>query len=346
MRHLIFLTAAVFSVTSCTGLEQSGYGHGQDPKIEPQKIEQKKTEQQPLASRIYTANESSNTVSVIDALTFQPIATIDAKNVSTHDIALSRDGNRLYATNMASGRLSVIDTRKLETIASIYTGVRCHVVALTHDNRHAWVANIGDNTVSIVDTASYRVVGSIAVGRGPTGLAFSRDGSFAYVSNQGDKAVAVVDTQALKVIKSIPVGDNPHFLVLGPDGRIWGGNSGGKDIYVIDPVTQSKVATLEVGSNPQQIAFAYKGMVGPNAYVTLSGADQIAVVSTEPGKMRVLERIPAGARPNGIWANPEGTRLYVGHEVGNEVRVYDSGTNALLSTIPVGKKPIRVLVSR
>jgi len=305
-----------------------------------------KTELPPLASRIYAANESSNTVSVIDAQTLQPIASIDAKNISTHDIALSRDGNRLYATNLASGRLSVIDTRALETIASIYTGARSHVVALTHDNRHAWVANIGENTVSIVDTATYRVVGAIATGRGPTGLVFSRDGSFAYVSNQGDKAVAVVDTQTLKVIKTIPVGDNPHFLTLGPDGRIWGGNSGGKDIYIIDPATQTKVATLEVGANPQQIAFAYKGIVGPNAYVTLSGANQIAVVSIDADSVRVLERIPAGEKPNGIWANPEGTRLYVGHEVSNDLRIYDSGTNALLDTVPLGKKPIRVLVSR
>lgn len=305
-----------------------------------------KGQQQPLAPRIYAANESSNTVSVIDAQTYQPIATIDTKNVSTHDLALSRDGSRLYVTNMGSGRLSVIDTRGLETIASIYTGKRCHVVALTNDNHHAWVANIGDNTVSIVDTATYRVVGTIASGKGPTGLAFSRDGRFAYVSNQGDKAVAVVDTASLKVIKTIPVGDNPHFLTLGPDGRIWGGNSGGKDIYVIDPATQTRVATLEVGPNPQQITFAYKGMVGPNAYVTLSGADQIAVVGGEPGSLRVLERIPTGAKPNGIWANPEGTRLYVGQEAGNEIRIYDSGTHALLSTVPVGKKPIRVLVSR
>jgi YVTN family beta-propeller protein len=323
-------------LAGCSELEQladdlTGQGQGQ---------------QQPLAPRIYAANESSNTVSVIDALTYKPVATIDAKNVSTHDLALSRDGTRLYATNMASGRLSVIDTRRLETVASIYTGKRCHVVALTNDNHYAWVANIGDNTVSIVDTATYRVVGTIAVGRGPTGLVFSRDGRFAYVSNQGDRAVAVIDTASLKVIKTIPVGDNPHFLTLGPDGRIWGGNSGGKDIYVINPATQTRVATLEVGPNPQQIAFAYKGMVGPNAYVTLSGADQIAVVSAELNTLRVLERIPTGAKPNGIWANPEGTRIYVGHEVGNEIRVYDTGTNALLSTVPVGNKPVRVLVSR
>jgi YVTN family beta-propeller protein len=332
MRFPYVLLVSALCVSGCAELE----------KFE----ESLKGQQQPLGPRIYAANESSNTISVIDALTYKPIATIDTKNVSTHDLALSRDGNRLYATNMGSGRLSVIDTRKLETIASIYTGARCHVVALTNDNRHAWVANIGDNTVSIVDTATNRVVGTIAVGRGPAGLTFSRDGSFAYVSNQGDRAVAVIDTASLKVVKTIPVGENPHFLILGPDGRIWGGNSGGKDIYVIDPATQTKIATLEVGPNPQQIAFAYKGMMGPNAYVTLSGADQVAVVSTNLDTLRVLERIPAGAKPNGIWANPEGTRIYVGDEAGNEVRVFDTGTNALLSTVPVGKKPIKVLVSR
>ena len=300
----------------------------------------------PLTPRVYVANESSNSVTVIDALTFKVIATVDTKNFSTHDLALSRDGTRLYATNLASGRLSVIDTIALETIASIYTGSRCHVVVLTNDNRFAWVANIGDDTVSIVDTGNYRIVGTIAVGKGPTGLTFSRDGSFAYVSNQGDKTVTVVDTASYRVIKTIPVGSNPHFLTLGPDGRIWGANSGGNDIYVIDPATQTKVASFEVGPNPQQIAFAYKGMVGPNAYVTVSGANHVAVVSINNTRMQVVERIPVGDKPNGILANTEGTRIYVGDEGSNDLRVIDTGTNALIATTLVGRKPIRVVMSR
>ena len=83
-----------------------------------------------IPSRIYTANESSNDVSVIDATTFASIGSIDSKNQSTHDIAVSRDGRRIYATNLASGRLSVMDAGTMETIASIYTGQRCHVVVV------------------------------------------------------------------------------------------------------------------------------------------------------------------------------------------------------------------------
>lgn len=296
--------------------------------------------------RIYVANESSNTVTVIDAITFEVIRTVDAKNHSTHDLSLSRDGKWLFATNLASGRVSVIDTATLETIASIHTGSRSHVVTLTNDNRHAWVANIADDNISIVDTQSYRILGTIPVGKGPTGLTFSRDGRFAFVSNQGDKRVAIVDTTSHRVIKAIPVGTNPHFLVLGPEGRVWGTNTGGNDIYVIDPISREKIASFQVGPGPQQIAFAYKGIVGPNAYVTVGGLNKVAVVSADPKNMRVLEHIDVGERPNGIWANPEGTRVFVGHEGSNDLRVIDTGTSQVIATVPVGRKPIRVVVSR
>ena len=294
-------------------------------------------------ARVFVANESSNSVTVIDGDSYQVVGTVDARNHATHDLAVSRDGRWLFATNLASGRLSAINTRALETVASIATGDRAHVVTLTNDNRQAWVANIGDNTISIVDTTSFRILGTIGVGKGPTGLTFSRDGRFAYVSNQGDKTVEIIDTASLKVIKAIPVGTNPHFLVLGPDGRIWGTNTGGTDIYVIDPATQDKIASLNVGPAPQQIAFGFKGLQGPNAYVTVAGLNRVVVVSADPKNLRILEQIDVGQRPNGISGNREGTRLFVVHEVSNDLKVIDTGSSSVLATVPVGRKPIRVV---
>src|SRR5438128_672888 len=81
---------------------------------------------EPSTPRIYVANESSNSVTVIDGNKYEVIGTVDARNHSTHDLALTRDGKRLFATNLASGRLSVIDTDRLETVASIFTGARSH----------------------------------------------------------------------------------------------------------------------------------------------------------------------------------------------------------------------------
>jgi YVTN family beta-propeller protein len=294
-------------------------------------------------SRVFVANESSNSVTVVDGDSFQVVGTVDARNHATHDLAVSRDGRWLFATNLASGRLSAINTRALETVASIATGDRAHVVTLTNDNRQAWVANIGDNTISIVDTSTFRILGTIAVGKGPTGLTFSRDGRFAYVSNQGDKTVEVIDTATHRVLKAIPVGTNPHFLVLGPDGRIWGTNTGGTDIYVIDPATQDKIAAINVGPAPQQIAFGFKGLQGPNAYVTVAGLNRVVVVSADPSNLRILEQIDVGQRPNGISGNREGTRLFVVHETSNDLKVIDTGSSSVLATVPVGRKPIRVV---
>ena len=80
----------------------------------------KETEEAPR-SRVFVANESSNSVTVVDGDSFQVIATVDARNHATHDLAVSRDGRWLFATNLASGRLSAINTRALETVASIAT---------------------------------------------------------------------------------------------------------------------------------------------------------------------------------------------------------------------------------
>jgi YVTN family beta-propeller protein len=298
-----------------------------------------------LNTRVYTANESSNTVTVLDGDNFSVIGNIDTLNYGTHDLALSRDGKQLWATNLANGRVSVIDTDSLQTIASIYTGKQAHGVALTNNNKHAWVANIADNTISIIDTSIYRILGTIPVGKGPMGIAFSRDGKLAYVSSQ-DKMVNVIDTTAHQVIKQIPVGPNPHFLTLGPDGNIWGTNTGSKDIYVIDTTTNEIAGTIEVGPAPQQIAFALKGTAGPNAYVTVTGLNKIVVVDATAPTLSIREHIDVGEGPNGIWANAVGTRIYVGHSMSNNLLVVDTGTSQVLATLPVGRKPIRVVASR
>jgi len=298
------------------------------------------------SSRVYVANESSSSVTVVDGLTFKVIKEVDTLNHATHDLALSRDGKQLFATNLASGRISVIDTGKLETIASLFTGKRCHVVKLTNDGRHAWVANIQDDTISIIDTKIFRILGTIPIGKGPMGITFSQDGHFAYVSSQ-DKAVSVIDTTSHLVIKRIPVGTNPHFLTLGPYGNIWGTNTGQNSIFIIDSSTQEILTTFEVGPAPQMIAFGYKGTAGPNAYVTVAGLNKIVVVrAANLPDLKIVEQIDVGKGPNGIWANPVGTRLFVGHTGSNDLYVIDTGTSKVLATVPVGQKPIRVVASR
>lgn len=166
------------------------------------------------------------------------------------------------------------------------------------------------------------------------------------MSAQGDKTVGVIDTTSHQVVKTIPVGANPHFLVVSRDGHVWGVNTGQNDIYVLDPESHEKVGTFTVGDKPQQIAFAYKGTTGPLAYVTIGSQNKVIGLGGDPNNLKVVDEIAVGEGPNGIWSNHEGTRLFVAHDKGNEIRVIDSGTGQTLATVPVGRKPIRVVVSR
>jgi YVTN family beta-propeller protein len=113
--------------------------------------------------------------------------------------------------------------------------------------------------------------------------------------------------------------------------------------YVIDPATQDKIGAINVGPGPQQIAFGFKGLQGPNAYVTVAGLNRVVVVSADPSNLRILEQIDVGQRPNGISNNREGTRLFVVHETSNDLKVIDTGSSSVLATVPVGRKPIRVV---
>jgi YVTN family beta-propeller protein len=301
-------------------------------------------EQASIPSRIYVANESSNTVSVLDAGNYKLVSEVDTLGHSPHDLSLSRNGERLYVSNLASGGVSVIDARSLETIARLYTGKRCHVVTLSNDGNQLWVANITDGIVSIVETKGYRILGTIPIPQA-MGIAFSQDGRFVYISSM-NKTVSVVEVASHQIIQTIPVGSNPHFLVVGPGGYIWGTNTGQNDIFVIDPSENKIIGTLEVGPAPQQITFAYKGTVGPLAYVSVGGLNKVVVITSDPKSLKIREQIDVGEEPNGMWSNPVGTRVYVAHSKSNDLRVIDSGTSQVIATTPLGRKPIRVVASK
>jgi YVTN family beta-propeller protein len=297
-------------------------------------------------NRVYVANESGNSLSVIDAVSLKPLRTVDFDLKGAHDLALTRDGRTLFVTNLLSGTVTVVDTTNFEIIATIPTGNRAHSLALTNDERQLWVVNIGENNISVIDIERLRILGTISAGRLPGHVRFSKDGRYAYVTSQEDGRVIVIDTSNHQTVKSIAVGKLPHFIITSPDGQyLWGGNTGGREVYVIDMAKNERVGWIDVGSKPQHIGFGMRGMFGPFAYVAVEDADEVVVIDTTPGGYKVVDRIKVESKPSGIGASPEGGRIYVGVQGTDEVQVIDTGTHRVIARIPVGIKPVGVLPS-
>jgi YVTN family beta-propeller protein len=297
-------------------------------------------------NRIYVANESGNSVSVIDASSLEPLKTIPLALKGAHDMALTRDGRTLFVSNLLSGELAVLDTGTFTVVATLPTGNRCHSIALTNDEKQVWVVNIGENNVSIIDVERLRILGTIPVGKLPGHIRFSKDGRYAYITSQEDGQLAVVDTSNHQVVKTIPVGKLPHYILASPDGRyLWGGATGERHVYVIDMTTNTRVATIDVGPKPQHIAFGVRGMFGPFAYVAVEDANEVVVIDARPGALKVVDRIAVGNKPSGVSASPEGGRVYVGLQGTDQLAVIDTGTHRVIDKVSVGIKPVGIAVS-
>ena len=152
------------------------------------------------------------------------------------------------------------------------------------------------------------------------------------------KSITVVN-----LTKIDPLGFTP-FVKVTPDGsEVWLVHKSADAITVIStqqPFNIISTIKLEKGSKPNHVEFAGGGGREDNnestryAYVTLASADP----KTNSSKVNIIDAINKsiisssdshGKEAHGIWANPNGTRIYVGHEQTPVLAVFDiDGPNA------------------
>lgn len=293
--------------------------------------------------RVYTANAESGTITVIDGVSMQVVATIDARGHLTSDLALSPDESRLFATNAQSGTLTVVDTASNEVVGTVAVGKMPHAVAVTPDGKQVWIVNADEDAIAIVHPTSVRVIGRLSLGAVPGDgtLCFTPDGSRAYLTIPPRGRVLVIDVASRRVLSSVAVGKRPTAIRVTADGRrVWGTDAGGDEIYALDGATNRVLGMLRVGNAPNRLA-----IVGDRLYVTVGGTDEVAIIGDLDGEVRVLDRIAVGGRPGAVWPSPSGGRLYVARESANELVAYEIGTHQLVGRAPVGRGPVAVVAA-
>src|SRR5262249_12193000 len=82
----------------------------------------------PAGTRIYSANEATNTVSVIDTGTNTVVATIPSGTTpcctGPQQVTISPDGTRGYVTNYGDGTVTVFDTSNNTVLATVGVGTQ------------------------------------------------------------------------------------------------------------------------------------------------------------------------------------------------------------------------------
>src|SRR5262245_19480579 len=169
---------------------------------------------------VFVANESSDTVSTIDAATGIKNPTDIAVGLGPVQVAVTPDGKTAFVTNAASGTVSTIDVKtRTKSPTDIAVGTGPIRLAITPDGKTAFVTNNTSGSVSTIDIKTRtKNPADIPVGNYAKGVAITPDGKTAFVTlanltvglPHGANTVATIDVKTrTKNPTDIPVGSDP-----------------------------------------------------------------------------------------------------------------------------------------
>ena len=198
--------------------------------------------------------------------------------------------------------------------------------------QNAYITNNDSNSVSVINTATNTVIATIPIGYGPFGVSVTPDGGKVYIGSFGINTVGVIETATNTVIATIPSGPSAG-IAAGQDGRrVYAANFYDESLSVIDTKTNTVIATVPgVGVSPYGVVVANQ-----KVYVA-NWTSPFTVTVVDAATNRVISTIPIASDTNapGLAASPDGRRVYVTNEIGDNVPVIDTDTDTVIATIPV-----------
>jgi YVTN family beta-propeller protein len=273
-------------------------------------------------------------------------------------------GPRLYVTNEVSGDLTVIDAGTHKVIATVPLGKRPRGIHPSPDGKTLYVAlsgspiagpDVDESTlppadhsadgIGVIDVAQNKLVRILHAGNDPENFDVSQDGKQIYVSNEDDAEVSIIDVDAGNVAQSFKMGEQPEGVKVTPDGKlVFVTSEEDGNISVLDPVAKKIISTFKVGHRPRSIAFLPGGKVG---YVNAENDGTVVVFDAVHHKMLKAIAIgkPGIIKPMAVLLSPDASRLYVSTGRGQQVFTIDTATNAVLSSVTVGKRPWGIALS-
>ncbi|HTJ33152.1 MAG TPA: beta-propeller fold lactonase family protein [Dactylosporangium sp.] len=317
--------------------------------------------------RVYTADQTSNTVTVIDPHANRVLGTIPLGSVrmdtgadtlgamyngqiDVHGLGFSRDGRYLDVIDVTTNAAHVVDTATNKVVHTIYLGRATHEGFFSPDGKELWVAERGQDTVAVVDWRNERVLDRIVSEDGPSKVVFSPDGKLAYVNHLRADAVDVIDVASRHIVTRVAVpaqAGGSSDEAISPDGReLWlGMPNNGRTTTVLNTGTHKVQAVLDTGPRTNHPNFATVGGVD-YAYMTVGDLDQTLVYRRDPGGKppTLVHRIQhRGHGPHGIWPSPDGSRMYVAMQYSDTVEVIDTAANKVVSSMPSGQSPMALV---
>ncbi len=307
----------------------------------------------PISShdRVYTADQTSNTVSVIDPAENKLLGVIRLGDpvpgalsplyrgqLLVHGLGFAPDSKTLAVVSVGSNSVTLIDTATNKVKGVVYVGRSPHEPFFTTNGRELWVTVRGENYVSVIDPVRIKETQRIEVANGPGMTMFGSDGKYAFVCSSFTPELAVIDVASHKIVKRVPQLSpfSPNIAVSPESDEVWITlkDTGKVQVFSAKPPFAQK-AVLDTGPITNHVNFV-NNRNGKFAYVTIGGANEVKAFRRGETP-ELVATIPVGELPHGIWPSGDGSRVYVALENGEHCVAIDTVTNKVIATIPIGQ---------
>jgi YVTN family beta-propeller protein len=280
--------------------------------------------------KVYTADERSNQISVVEKATFQVVKTIPTGGVPAdppgtassfpHHMMAGPNGRFVYFGRYNTNTVGVVDT-SIDQMAHVWPAsthgdFKTHAVWITNDGKDLYATNEGatqtaTGTVSKLDTETGTIVWEFDIGTRPSEVLVTPDKKTAYVTVRNDNMVRILDVS----------GETPRFVgekVIGVQPDTMQITNDGKTLVVglrsIPQMALMDTETREV--TPVQFdgygisGHEWLSANGKYTFIALeslatSRPGAIAVVENDSGE--ILDTWPylSGPWPHGVFYEPE-----------------------------------------
>ncbi|HEV2732914.1 MAG TPA: hypothetical protein VGV15_23025 [Terriglobales bacterium] len=301
--------------------------------------------------RVYAADQTSNTVSVMDPSSNKLLGVIRLGDpvpgalsplyrgeLLVHGLGYSPDSRTLAVVSVGSNSVTLIDTATNTIKGKVYVGRSPHEPFFTPDGRELWVTVRGENYVSVVDPVQMKETRRIELANGPGMTMFGPDGRYGFVCSSFTPELAVIDLASHQVVKRLQQVSPfcPNISVSPENGEVWITlkDVGKVQVFSAKPPFEQK-ALLETGPITNHVNFV-NNRNGKFAYVTIGGANAVKVFR-RGATPELVSTIPVGNLPHGIWPSGDGSRVYVALENGEMAVAIDTLANKVIANIPIGQ---------
>ena len=301
--------------------------------------------------RVYAADQTSNTVSVIDPSTNKLLGVIRLGDpvpgalsplykgqLLVHGLGYSPDSRTLAVVSVGSNSVTLIDTATNKVRGTIYLGRSPHEAFFTPSGRELWVTVRGENYVSVIDPIQMKETRRIEMANGPGMTMFGPDGRYAFVCSSFVAELTVIDAASYQILNRIPQASPfcPNIAVSPENDEVWITlkDAGKLQVFNAKPPFEQQ-ALLDTGPITNHVNFV-NNRNGKFAYITVGGANEVKAYR-RGATPELVATIPVGDLPHGIWPSGDGSRVYVAFENGGTAAAIDTITNKVIANIPIGQ---------